>query len=102
MKTEEPKDAPGLSVVPVQFEASTGNVHIDQAIEFAAELAMGKIKRMLVAEITSAMKTALEANAKYPAPKPGSVLNRGTAVDKVCLCGRVVTFPLTSKKEPNQ
>lgn len=95
MKAEEPEESPSLSIVPVQFETSTGNIHIDKAIEFAAELAMGKVKRMLISELVSAMKVALEANERYPAPKPGSVLNRGTAVDKVCKCGRVVTFPLT-------
>jgi hypothetical protein len=103
MKTMSPESPESnLTVVPVQFETSTGSVHLDQTIEHAAEIAMGKVKRMLVSEMVSAMKAALEANDKYPAPRPGSVLNRGTAVDKVCLCGRTVTFPLTAERTSHE
>lgn len=89
---------PPLEVVPVQFAESTGNVHLDQAIEFAAEMAMGKVKRMLVAEMTSALKEAIEMDSKFPRPPRGAILNRGTAIDKVCQCGRVVTFPIHEAK----
>lgn len=81
-------------MVPVQFEDSTGNVHIDKAIEFATQAAMTEVKNVMAGAMARAMKKALEINSKYPPPPPGSVLRRRDAVDVICQCGRCVTFPL--------
>lgn len=93
--------SPPLEVVPVQFATSTGDVHIDRAIELAARSASLKVAHMLAGALMTAMKRELEVYDKYPAPKYGAVLNRGTCIDKVCECGRVVTFPLHESPEPD-
>ncbi|MFT3992502.1 MAG: hypothetical protein QM680_13965 [Luteolibacter sp.] len=83
------------------------STHNDKLIEMAASLYeprdMDLVNDRSLAEMpgspcmANSMKRELECLSKYPPPTPGTILNRGTSVDKVCHCGRVVTFPLHSQ-----
>ena len=107
LQSDAPTEAKGQglptlhgSLVPVQFDRpTTGNVHTDQQIEWAVDSALTAIKQKLCAEIVNRLKREMQIYERFPAPKPGTILNRGTAVDKVCQCGRVVTFQI-SKLHP--
>lgn len=95
------EEHPNLEAVHhVQFEATTGNVHIDEAIKLAAQIAMNKVRNVLVSEMTTAMKQSLEALDRFPPPPPGSILRRKNNVDVICRCGRCVSFPIHPEPTP--
>ena len=90
------------SLVVAKFDVpTTGNVHLDQQIQWAVQSALSAIVPQLCAEIVNGLQRSVAIYERFPAPKPGTILNRNTAVDKICECGRVVTFPLSKLNPEN-